>query len=185
MKTVTRKQIEQIHIRLGAERLFASQKYWSALDVLNNHGIRREERLRLVLREELIDYAILQEFACWCAEDAFHALESHVYLHDLTAVEIKRKWLKREATDEELEEAHEQVEAILTQVWDSYSFSRGADWWDEFSVINVVCIAASKQPTVQLLFGAQTASAAAKHYVKGIDMESAYQAQIEKLKEML
>lgn len=91
----------------GAARLKkigAQKERWTALDILALDDVDAEDKLWAVLREELIDARTLHEFACWCAEDAL----SHVENADersWNAIEVKRAWLRGEASDVELAEA--------------------------------------------------------------------------------
>lgn len=88
----------------GAARLKAigaRKERWTALDILFLYDLSAEDKLWAVLREEVIDVQILHDFACWCAEDAL----SHVEKPDersVTAIKVKRAWLRGEASDEEL-----------------------------------------------------------------------------------
>lgn len=88
----------------GAARLKeigARKERWTALDILALDDVSAEDKLWAVLREELIDARILHEFACWCAEDAL----SHAEKPDersVTAIKVKRAWLRGEASDEKL-----------------------------------------------------------------------------------
>lgn len=74
---------------------------WSALDILELENIPAADRLWAVLREELIDAPILHEFACRCAERALSRIENPDP-RSVRVIEVKRSWLRGEATDEEL-----------------------------------------------------------------------------------
>ena len=86
---------------------------WSALDILELSEIPAEDRLWAVLWEALIDAPILHEFACRCAERALSRVENPDP-RSLRAIEIKRAWLRGEATDEELAAAWD---AALDAAW--------------------------------------------------------------------
>lgn len=73
----------------------------SALDILNLDGVREEDKLWSVLREEFIPAPILHEFACVCAEYAF-TLTDNPDSRSIKAVEVKRAWLRGEMTEGEL-----------------------------------------------------------------------------------
>ena len=82
-------------------RYRAMRDRWTALDILRLDEVSAEDRLWLVLREELVDAPILHEFACRRAERAL----SRVHNPDprsIDAIETKRKWLRGECTDDEL-----------------------------------------------------------------------------------
>jgi hypothetical protein len=50
---------------------------------------------------------ILHEFACWSAEQALLQVGHEIDPRSWAALEVKRKWLKGEATDEELDAARD------------------------------------------------------------------------------
>ena len=76
----------------------------SALDILNLDNVSAEDRLWTVLREEFIPAPILHEFACVCAEYALTLIENPDP-RSIKAVEVKRAWMRGEATDGELDTA--------------------------------------------------------------------------------
>ena len=85
-------------------RYRAMRDKWTALDILRLDDVSADDRLWLVLREELVDAPILHEFACRCAERAL----SRVHTPDprsIAAIKVKRKWLRGECTDAELSAA--------------------------------------------------------------------------------
>ena len=72
----------------------------TALDILNLDGVSAEDKLQAVLREEFIPAPILHEFACVCAEYALTLIDSPDP-RSVKAIEVKRAWMRGEATDEE------------------------------------------------------------------------------------
>lgn len=112
MKTVTYEQFLEFNTcwldddeqATKLERIVRLKKEWSALDVLALSNVSDDDKLRTVLREEFIDAPTLHEFACRCGEMALSKIENPDP-HSVASVEIKRKWLRGEATDEELEAA--------------------------------------------------------------------------------
>ena len=76
----------------------------SALDILSLDGVREEDKLWSVLREEFIPAPILHEFACVCAEYALTLIDNPDP-RSIKAVEVKRAWMRGEATDGELDAA--------------------------------------------------------------------------------
>ena len=72
----------------------------SALDILNLDDVSAENKLWSVLREEFIPAPILHEFACVCAEYALTLIDSPDP-RSVKAIEVKRAWMRGEATDEE------------------------------------------------------------------------------------
>ena len=77
---------------------------WSAIDILRLDEVDAEDRLWLVLREELIDAPILHEFACRCADRAIARI-GKPDSRSVAAIEAKRKWLRGEISDDELDAA--------------------------------------------------------------------------------
>ena len=112
MKTVTVEQfksfrpcwLETAEGREKFARIAAIRNEWTALDVLNLPDVSAQDKLWSVLREESIDAPILHEFACRCAEYALSFVESPDP-QSIAAIEAKRKWLRGEITDAELDVA--------------------------------------------------------------------------------
>lgn len=98
------------------ESIAQRQEHWSAMDILEMENIPAEDRLWAVLREELIDAPILHEFACRCAERALSRIENPDP-RSLRAIEVKRTWLRGEATDEELAAAQDAARAARHATW--------------------------------------------------------------------
>ena len=98
-----------------AERLleyFKQKKEWSALDILrlSDSDVNDSDKLHAVLRPELIDRRILHELACDFAERA-QTYVNAPHADSLKAIEVKRKWLRGEATDDELRVARDAARA--------------------------------------------------------------------------
>ena len=85
-------------------RYRAMRDKWSAIDILRLDEVDAEDRLWLVLREELIDAPILHEFACRCADRAIARI-GKPDSRSVAAIEAKRKWLRGEISDDELDAA--------------------------------------------------------------------------------
>ena len=85
-------------------RYRAIRDEWSAIDILRLDEVDAEDRLWLVLREELIDAPILHEFACRCADRAIARI-GKPDSRSVAAIEAKRKWLRGEISDDELDAA--------------------------------------------------------------------------------
>ena len=97
------------------KRLFAGRKRITWRGVAKCR-IPAADRLWVLLRTELVDEAILFEFACDVAERALMAeraagREPHADSWD--AIAVKRRWLKGEATDEDLRQAHVAAHATI------------------------------------------------------------------------
>lgn len=112
MKTVTVEQfksfrpcwLETAEGRADFARIAAIRDEWTALDVLNLPDVSAADKLWSVLRKEFIDAPILHEFACRCAEYALSFVDNPDP-RSIAAIEAKRKWLRGEITDKELDAA--------------------------------------------------------------------------------
>ena len=112
MKTVTVEQfkkfrpcwLETAEGRADFARIAAIRDEWTAFDVLNLPDVSAADKLWSVLREEFIDAPILHEFACRCAEYALSFVDNPDP-RSIAAIEAKRKWLRGEITDKELNAA--------------------------------------------------------------------------------
>ena len=100
----------------------AMRDEWSALDILRLDEIDAEDRLWLILREELIDAPILHEFACRCAERAL-SRNAKPDERSVAAIEAKRKWMRGEISDKELDAASDDAAWSATG-----SAARAAEW---------------------------------------------------------
>ena len=128
MKTVTYEEFLEFDLywlECGVERMKAYfDKFGgrvSALDILNLNDISAEDRLQSVWREEFIPAPILHEFACVCAEYALTLIDNPDP-RSIKAVEVKRAWMRGEATDEALAAARDAAYSA------AYSADRYADW---------------------------------------------------------
>lgn len=102
-------------------RYRAMRDEWSAIDILRLDDVNAEDRMWLVLREELIDAPILHEFACRCAERALSRIDKPDE-RSIAAIEAKRKWLSGEIPEEAMD-------AALDEAWNAArSAARAAEW---------------------------------------------------------
>ena len=124
MKTVTYEEFLKLDPGwlYGEERIKACFDRFegkvSALDILNLDDISAEDRLRSVWREEFIPAPILHEFACVCAEYALTLIDDPDP-RSIKAIEVKRAWMRGEATDSELDAARDAA-------WDASSAAMDA-----------------------------------------------------------
>ena len=88
------------------------QERWTALDIIDLDEIEDDEKLKLVLRPELIDEKTLHEFSCRCAERALARIDNPDP-RSLAAIAAKRAWLRGEISDDELKAA--QAAALAAQ----------------------------------------------------------------------
>lgn len=90
----------------------------SALDVLNLDDVSEVDKLWSVLREEFIPAPILHEFACVCTEYALSLIENPDP-RSIKAIEVKRAWIRGEATNEELDAAWDAAWDASDAAWDA------------------------------------------------------------------
>ena len=119
MKTVTYEEFLEfdpcwLEYEGGAERIKAYFDRFggrmSALDILTLDDVSAEDKLWSVLREEFIPASTLYEFACVCAEYALSLIDNPDP-RSIKAIEVKRAWMRGEATDGELAAARNAARA--------------------------------------------------------------------------
>jgi len=105
---------------------------WTALEILDL-DIPPADRLWVVLRPELIEEHVLHTFGCDCAEWALenerqHGREPHP--DSWKAVEVKRAWIRSEASDEELAAARSDARSVAwaTAGTAAWTAARAAAW---------------------------------------------------------
>lgn len=103
-------------------RYRAMRDEWTALDILRLDDVPAYDRLRLVLREELIDEPVLHEFACRRAERAL-SLVCEPDKRSIAAIETKRAWLRGECSDDDLA-------AARAAAWDAECAASSTAAWD-------------------------------------------------------
>ena len=138
MKTVTVEQfkkfrpcwLETAEGRAKLARIAAIRDEWTALDVLNLPDVSAADKLWSVLRKEFIDAPILHEFACRCAEYALSFVDNPDP-RSIAAIEAKRKWLRGEITDKELDDARAAaLDAARAAEWAAARAAARAAEWD-------------------------------------------------------
>ena len=155
--TITRDQISlwlSWYSREEVLRLLKGKTELTIAEILTS-DISAEDKLWLLLREEILPARTLHEFALWCAETALTKanVTDEVYWN---AFRIKRLWLNGEATNEELEAAWK---VVLGAAWEPVEYAAESAVWE-------------------IADGARTTSANALAEVSGDE-------QLAKLKEML
>ena len=90
------------------ERYAERKPEWTALDILRlpSEEVTDDDKLFVVLCRELIDEKIIHALACDFAERALSRAENP-HPHSVKAIEVKRRWIRGEATDEELSAARD------------------------------------------------------------------------------
>jgi len=74
----------------------------TVLDILRNDEIPAEDRLWVVLREELIDAKTLRLFAVWCARQVEHLMTDP---RSTAALDVAERFAHGKATQEEVDAA--------------------------------------------------------------------------------
>ena len=179
------------------ESIAQRREHWSAMDILELENIPAADRLWAVLREELIDAPILHEFACRCAERALSRIENPDP-RSLRAIEVKRAWLRGEATDEELAAAQDAAlaatwAAALAAAQDAALAARHATWAAALAAAQDAALAARHATRAAALAAAQDAALAARHAARAAALDAAEDAaeaaerqwQIDELQKML
>ena len=147
-------------------RYRAMREKWTALDILRIDEVSADDRLWLVLREELVDAPILHEFACRCAERAL----SRVHNPDprsISAIETKRKWLRGECTEGELYAAWSAAwSAALSVAWFAATYAEKYAAWsaEEHTEMYAAMFAASYAAMSTSWYAARTAGHTAAKY---------------------
>ena len=106
----------------------------SALDILKLDDVRPEDKLWTVLYEEFIPSPILHEFACVCAEYALSIVKEPDPCC-VKAIEVKRAWLRGEATKGDLAIAQ-------YAAYDAAAAACGAAYWATQAAVDAACDAA-------------------------------------------
>jgi hypothetical protein len=105
----------------------------TALDVLLAERIPSEDKLYVVLNDGWIPDRVLHEFAIWCADEALKRV-GNPDPRSLNALEVKRRWLRGKATDEELaaaraaawDAARAAMDAARAAAWAAMDAARAA-----------------------------------------------------------
>ena len=168
MKTVTVGQfksfrpcwLETAEGRKRFARIAAIRDEWTALDVLNLPNVSAADKLWSVLREEFIDAPILHEFACRCAEYALSFVDNPDP-RSIAAIEAKRKWLRGEITDKELDAARAAARdaartAANAAAWDAANVAaryvaNAAAWDAANAAANAAARYAAREHEVEIL----------------------------------
>ena len=108
------------------EEIGKRRERWTVWDVLElpESEVSKEDKMWAVLREELIDAPVLHEFACRCAEEALKLVDNPDP-RSVAAIDAKRRWLRGEISNRELEEASA---AASSAAWATSRASWAAAW---------------------------------------------------------
>ncbi len=190
MKTVTLEEfkrfgpcwLETPDGRKKLESIGGRKEAWTALDVLElpEEEVSPEDKLWAVLRPEFVPEETLHEFACRCAEEALKLVENPDP-RSVAAIEAKRRWLRGEIGDEELDAARAAARDAEAATW---SAADSAAW---------AAARAARFAADAAVDSAAWAAARAARFAADADADSAAWAamfaarasQMEMLKEML
>ena len=95
------------YTRNRVTQLFAGRDGVTAMDVLTCADVPDEDKLWLVLRTEFMPEMMIHELACDFASSVMWIVEKHTpgEKRPQNAIDVKRRWIRGEATDEELDAA--------------------------------------------------------------------------------
>ncbi len=113
------------------EEIGSRKERWTAMDILGlpESEVSAEDKIWAVTKTEIIEEEKLHEFACRCAEDVLKLVKDPDP-RSVAAIEAKRKWLKGEITDEELDAARDAAWAAARDAaWAAaWAAARDAAW---------------------------------------------------------
>lgn len=94
-------------------KIGARKEQWTALDILKLRGVDADDKLWAVFKAGLIPVPIVHEFACRCAVRALEAagIKDDGNNASWNGIHTRRRWLKGEATDEEMRKARDAADA--------------------------------------------------------------------------
>lgn len=133
--------------------------------MLAHPDVPARDKLWLVLREEWVGAPILREFSSQCADLAL-ALIDNPNPHSLEAIEVKRRWLRGEATGDELAVAARAARRAATSA--ARGVVRGKVRPSAWAVAEVVAFVSADNVIAAAVWGAKTAG-----YVAGETVENA------------
>ena len=109
------------------EEIGSRKKRWTAMDILDlpESEVSAEDKIWAVTKAGLIEEEKLHEFACRCAEEALKLVKDPDP-RSVAAIEAKRKWLKGEISDEELDAARAAASAAARAA--ASAAARDAAW---------------------------------------------------------
>jgi len=132
MKTITVEQLldrDPCYSESKIRALAGDKTKWTALEILTRDDVPATDRLWVVLDESLIDAPILHEFACQCAERVLHLTRDKDSEVCRNAIDTKRRWLRGDATDEELFAARDAAwAAARAAAWAARDAAWAAAW---------------------------------------------------------
>ena len=160
------------------EEIGRKKERWTALGILELEEVSTKDKLWAVLREELIEAPVLHEFACRCVEEALK-LVKNPDPRSVAAIEAKRRWLRGEIGDEELEAVRAAASAAALSARSTASTATWSAWAAAWSAAR----AAAKAAEWAAAWAAARAAAWAAAWAAA--RASARRSQVEMLKTML
>lgn len=169
-KTITLEQVmswKPCYDREKILRLSRGKTEMTIGEIIDLRFVPAEDKLWLLLKEEIIPARTLHEFAIWCAETALNRAKV-TDERSWNALKVKRLWLDGKATDKELA-------AAMYTAWDAARAAARAAAWD--AAMYAARDAALAAAMDAAWYAARAAAMAA--------WDAARDAQLAKLKEML
>lgn len=165
--------------------LFAGRESLSVAEILDL-DIPSDDRLWAVLRPEMLPEETLGELTCRFAEDVLPIYESE-YPGDNRprhAIEVKRRWLRGEATDDELAEARAAAEAVAGAT--ARAAARAAAWVTAWATARATAWVAGATARATAEAAEATARAAeATAEATEATWEDAHERQVEMVREIV
>jgi hypothetical protein len=121
-------------VKSWVEQFVTTREYWKICVRSLSHGTACLEQVPERLRKQTSD--MIYEFACWCAEQSLPNYEKQ-FPNDTRIKDViiaKRKWIKGETTEQELDTAESAAEsaawsAARSAAWSAaWSTARSAAW---------------------------------------------------------
>jgi hypothetical protein len=211
-KTITLEQVLSLNPCYSKEKILEVSEDKTELtigEIIDLRFVPAEDKLWLLLREEIIPARTLHEFALWCAETAL-TKANVTDERSWNALKVKRLWLDGKATDKELDAARYAAWDVVRAVtwydaaWDdareaarhaASDAARHAAWDDAREAASDAAWAAARYAAWEAASDAASdaardvasdaARAAAWYAARDAAWEAASDAQLAKLKEML
>ena len=164
--------LETAEGRKRLEEIGKRREQWTVWDVLElpESEVSKDDKMWAVLREELIDAPVLHEFACRCAEEALKLVDNPDP-RSVAAIEAKRRWLRGEISNRELDEASAAARAawnasaardaacaatlaaarVDAAPWAAWAATRVAAWVAARAAARVAARAAARDPQIAIL----------------------------------
>jgi hypothetical protein len=196
-KVVTLEQVLSLNLYYSKEKLLEISEGKTELtigEIIDLRFVSAENKLWLLLREEIIPARTLHEFALWCAETALTRTKV-TDERSWNALKVKRLWLDGKATDEELDAAMvaaRDAAGVAAPPYPAYKVAARAAAWSAARDTTKAAAKSAARDAIWLATWSAAASAAGsaaesatRDAVWSAAKSAAMDEQLAKLKEML